>query len=67
MGDPDLVEDAREDADFWRRCAAEMERTGKWLDALLADTLVLMDQTASAEVQLEARRRIIERHGKPPA
>jgi hypothetical protein len=31
-------------------------------EALLADTLVLMDQHVSAEVQMEARRRIIERH-----
>src|SRR5690348_16833294 len=29
MSDPDLAEEAREDADFWRRCAAEMERLGK--------------------------------------
>lgn len=39
------------------------ERKGQ-LDALLDDTLVLMDQTVSAEVQMEARRRIIERHEK---
>ncbi len=32
------------------------------LDALLADALTLMDQHASEEVQMEARRRIIERH-----
>jgi hypothetical protein len=34
------------------------------LDALLADALTLMDQTASEEIQMEARRRVIERHGR---
>jgi hypothetical protein len=36
-------------------------------DALLDDALTLMDQTASDETQMEARRRIIERHGKVSA
>ena len=36
----------------------------KRYDALLKDTLVLMDQTSSAEVQKEARLRIIEREGR---
>ncbi len=34
------------------------------LDALLDDTLTLMDQHASEEVKREARRRIIERHAE---
>ena len=33
-------------------------------DALLDDALTLMDQHASEEVQMEARRRIIERHAE---
>lgn len=37
----------------------------RMLDELLADTLVLMDQTTSEEVEMEARRRVIERFGKP--
>lgn len=50
---------AQDVLDFLRDVEAER-------DALLADTLVLMDQTASPEVQMEARRRIIERHGAFP-
>ena len=48
-------------ADPYTRMAWLRER----LDALLDDALTLMDQTASEEQQMEARRRIIQRHGKP--
>lgn len=43
-------------SDLWKR-----------YDALLKDALVLMDQTASVEVQKEARLRIIEREGRRPS
>ncbi len=34
------------------------------LDVLLSDAVTLMDQHASEEVQMEARRRIIQRHAE---
>ncbi len=49
--------------DFIRGQQAQLERLRAERDALLDDTLVLMDQHTSEEVKREARLRIIERHG----
>ena len=48
----------------WEDSGGAMVVSAEDYDALLADTLTLMDQHASDEVQMEARRRILERHAE---